>query len=262
LTCFPVLLHLQVFDRYLLDSDWSINTANWMWLSCSSFFYQYFRCAHVKPLFLLSQSITQRMLRSRTFQLCQLCAALGSVACVAQSTDLIAPSFAANMGHVLDRRCYSPVAFGKKTDPTGAYIRKYLPQVRTCSSRCAAISCTVSLQAPTQCNLTASALRCCVGCVRLQLAKYPDKYIYEPWTAPKAVQEKAGCIVGRDYPAPIVDHKQVLKYSIGTALCSFDCQRMRIQHDLKGQAPGFLQHPSLRNASVPDCATPRVCNAT
>jgi deoxyribodipyrimidine photolyase len=28
-----------------------------------------------------------------------------------------------------NNRCYSPVAFGKKTDPTGAYIRKYMPQV-------------------------------------------------------------------------------------------------------------------------------------
>ena len=27
-------------------------------------------------------------------------------------------------------RVYSPVAFGKKTDPSGAYIRKYIPQLR------------------------------------------------------------------------------------------------------------------------------------
>jgi len=38
------------------------------------------------------------------------------------------------------------------------------------------------------------------------LSKFPDKFIYEPWTAPKAVQEKCGCIVGKDYPKPIVDH--------------------------------------------------------
>lgn len=40
------------------------------------------------------------------------------------------------------------------------------------------------------------------------LKNFPDKYIYEPWTAPRAVQEKAGCIIGRDYPEPIVDHAQ------------------------------------------------------
>eukprot|EP00249_Psilotum_nudum_P014907 c25061_g1_i2 orf=483-770(-) len=35
----------------------------------------------------------------------------------------------------------------------------------------------------------------------------PRRYIYEPWTAPTDVQKKAGCILGKDYPKPIVDHK-------------------------------------------------------
>lgn len=39
-----------------------------------------------------------------------------------------------------------------------------------------------------------------------ELKDMPTKYMYCPWTAPKAVQEKAKCIVGKDYPAPIVDH--------------------------------------------------------
>ena len=30
----------RVFDLYLLDADWSLNNANWQWLSCSNFFYQ------------------------------------------------------------------------------------------------------------------------------------------------------------------------------------------------------------------------------
>ena len=34
---------MQVFDRLLIDADWSVNTANWMWLSCSGFFFQYYR---------------------------------------------------------------------------------------------------------------------------------------------------------------------------------------------------------------------------
>lgn len=33
----------EVFEDYLLDHDWILNAANWMWLSCSSFFYQYHR---------------------------------------------------------------------------------------------------------------------------------------------------------------------------------------------------------------------------
>lgn len=30
----------------------------------------------------------------------------------------------------------------------------------------------------------------------------PKYYIYEPWTAPLAVQKKANCIIGVDYPRP------------------------------------------------------------
>ncbi|KAI8474142.1 MAG: FAD binding domain of DNA photolyase-domain-containing protein [Monoraphidium minutum] len=63
-------------------------------------------------------------------------------------------------------RVYSPVTFGKKYDPNGSYIRKFVPQ----------------------------------------LAKYPSKYIYEPWTAPLEVQRACGCVVGRDYPFPVVEH--------------------------------------------------------
>lgn len=95
---------------YLLDDDWALNNANWQWLSCSNFFYQYFRC-------------------------------------------------------------YSPIAFGKKTDKDGLYIKKWLPQ----------------------------------------LANFPEKYIFEPWKAPLAVQQRANCIIGKDYPRPIVDHDVVSK---------------------------------------------------
>lgn len=30
----------RVFEVYLLDADWSLNTGNWLWLSASAFFYQ------------------------------------------------------------------------------------------------------------------------------------------------------------------------------------------------------------------------------
>ncbi|XP_063799756.1 cryptochrome-1-like [Pseudophryne corroboree] len=71
-------------------------------------------------------------------------------------------------------RVYSPVAFGKKTDKNGDYIKKYLPILR----------------------------------------KFPAEYIYEPWKAPRSLQERAGCIVGKDYPKPIVVHETVSKQNI------------------------------------------------
>mmetsp|Transcript_30200 Transcript_30200/g.48037 ORF Transcript_30200/g.48037 Transcript_30200/m.48037 type:complete len:548 (+) Transcript_30200:499-2142(+) len=103
----------DVFEELLLDADWALNSGNWMWLSASAFFHQYFRV-------------------------------------------------------------YSPVVFGKKTDPAGNFIRKYVPKLKN----------------------------------------YPDKYIYEPWTAPLSVQKEAGCVIGVDYPKPIVDHALVSKENI------------------------------------------------
>ncbi|XP_053603003.1 cryptochrome-1 [Plodia interpunctella] len=68
-------------------------------------------------------------------------------------------------------RVYSPVAFGKKTDKEGLYIRKYVPELK----------------------------------------KYPTEYIYEPWKAPQNVQKAADCIIGEGYPQRIVDHDKIHK---------------------------------------------------
>lgn len=47
------------------------------------------------------------------------------------------------------------------------------------------------------------------------LKGYPAKYIYEPWTAPESVQRAAKCIIGKDYPVPMVNHAEVSKLNTG-----------------------------------------------
>ena len=44
-----------------------------------------------------------------------------------------------------------------------------------------------------------------------QLSKIPTEYIYEPWKTPIQVQKDAGCVIGVDYPAPIINHKEVTR---------------------------------------------------
>lgn len=66
-------------------------------------------------------------------------------------------------------RVYSPITFGQKYDKNGDFIRHFVPVLKD----------------------------------------FPAKYIYEPWTAPADVQKKAKCIIGKDYPKPLVDHKEV-----------------------------------------------------
>jgi deoxyribodipyrimidine photo-lyase len=63
-------------------------------------------------------------------------------------------------------RIFNPLLQGKKHDPQGAYVRRWVPA----------------------------------------LAQVPDRFIHQPWKMPLDVQQKAGCVVGQDYPAPIVDH--------------------------------------------------------
>ena len=63
-------------------------------------------------------------------------------------------------------RIFNPVSQSQRFDPQGKFIRRYLPE----------------------------------------LAKVADKYIHAPWSMPPLEQQLTSCIIGTDYPAPIVDH--------------------------------------------------------
>lgn len=56
-------------------------------------------------------------------------------------------------------------------------------------------------------------------------AAYPTKYIYEPWKAPVEVQRQCGCVVGKDYPRPIVDHDVVSKENMARMKKAYEAQR-------------------------------------
>ena len=114
----------DIFGEYLLDGDYALNSANWMWLSASAFFTAYFRV-------------------------------------------------------------YSPIGFGKKTDKNGDFIRHWIPKLRM----------------------------------------YPAKYIYEPWKAPKELQKQWGCVIGKDYPKPIVDHDVAKNENLGKMKKAFDAYK-------------------------------------
>lgn len=54
-------------------------------------------------------------------------------------------------------------------------------------------------------------------CCRRYLPKlkgFPSRYIYEPWNAPESVQKAAKCIIGVDYPRPIVNHAETSRLNI------------------------------------------------
>jgi deoxyribodipyrimidine photo-lyase len=45
-----------------------------------------------------------------------------------------------------------------------------------------------------------------IRCFVPELAKCPDRYIHALWRLPSATQKEFGILIGRNYPAPIVDH--------------------------------------------------------
>jgi deoxyribodipyrimidine photo-lyase len=64
------------------------------------------------------------------------------------------------------RRMYNPARHQERFDPDGEYVRRWVPEIRG----------------------------------------VPADRLSEPWTMTDEEQREAGCVIGRDYPEPIVDH--------------------------------------------------------
>ena len=122
----------EVFEEWLIDHEIACNAGNWMWLSCTAFFSQFYRV-------------------------------------------------------------YSPVAFGKKWDPEGHFVKRYVPE----------------------------------------LAKFDKKYIYEPHKAPIADQKAWGCVIQGDgmkvedkgtkvYPKPMFDFNERRQFCLDRIKEAYD----------------------------------------
>eukprot|EP00439_Symbiodinium_sp_Y106_P066844 s1483_g10.t5 len=57
-----------------------------------------------------------------------------------------------------------------------------------------------------------------------ELQNMPAKYLYKPWTAPVTEQKKAGCIIGEDYPKPIVDHQRAREENLAKFKAALDAK--------------------------------------
>ena len=70
-------------------------------------------------------------------------------------------------------RIYNPIKQSQDHDPNGVFIRRWVPELRF----------------------------------------VPEDQIHEPWEIPELKQIEANCRMGTDYPLPIVDHKEAVKYA-------------------------------------------------
>jgi deoxyribodipyrimidine photo-lyase len=64
-------------------------------------------------------------------------------------------------------RVYNPTKQAQEQDPDGVFIRRWVPE----------------------------------------LAGVPNSFIHAPWLMPTAMQQQVGCLIGRTYPAPVVEHE-------------------------------------------------------
>ena len=54
------------------------------------------------------------------------------------------------------------------------------------------------------------------------LKHFPAEFIYEPWLAPMDVQIKSKCIIGKDYPKPLVDQHTASKDNMAKMKDAFE----------------------------------------
>ena len=73
-------------------------------------------------------------------------------------------------------RIFNPITQGKKFDPKGAYVKKWVPELK----------------------------------------RVPTKFIHEPWLLSSEQQRTIHAIIGSHYPYPIVDHKEARELALRT----------------------------------------------
>jgi deoxyribodipyrimidine photo-lyase len=73
-------------------------------------------------------------------------------------------------------RMYNPVKQARDHDSDGVFVRRWIPE----------------------------------------LCRLPTQYLFEPWLTPPLVQIEAGCVIGRNYPEPIVDLQTASRFARDT----------------------------------------------
>jgi deoxyribodipyrimidine photo-lyase len=72
------------------------------------------------------------------------------------------------------KRIFNPARQQERFDPDGRYVRRHVPE----------------------------------------LQRVPDEYLAEPWTMSQELQRKSGCVIGRDYPEPVIDHGEARREAL------------------------------------------------
>jgi len=118
-------------------------------------------------------------------------------------------------------RIYNPTKQALEHDPRGVFIRRWLPE----------------------------------------LAGVPPAFVHMPWMMPSETQRTAGCVIGRDYPAPLVDHATALREAKrrlaavrGDPGARAEARDVARRHGSRRDRRGAMQQDPLRRSLTRDAA--------
>ena len=103
-------------------------------------------------------------------------------------------------------RAYSMTKQGKDQDPSGEYIRKWVPE----------------------------------------LSMVPTKFIHEPWKMPIQLQNEISCVIGRTYPSPILDELESRKEGVSRSYAARGGEEARSISKKVLQLHGSRRRPKKR----------------
>jgi deoxyribodipyrimidine photo-lyase len=98
-------------------------------------------------------------------------------------------------------RMYNPVKQARDHDPTGRFVRQWIPE----------------------------------------LSRLPTENLFEPWLTPPMIQLEGGCLIGRDYPEPIVDLQTASRFARDTVWGA------RQSGEFKREAKEIVEQHASRN---------------
>ena len=78
-----------------------------------------------------------------------------------------------------------------------------------------------------------------------ELARVPGKFITEPHKMPRGAQEDCGCIIGENYPPPIVDNAESYRHAVS------EFARVKAQTETKAQAAAVYEAHGSRKRPTP-----------
>lgn len=108
-------------------------------------------------------------------------------------------------------RIYNPIKQSHDQDPDGEFIRRWLPALRA----------------------------------------VPNEWIHEPWRMPSELQARYHCVIGQDYPAPIIEHESAARAAKARLKAAYANETAKAQSLAVFEKHGSRKKRAARHPNAP-----------